>query len=187
MAQLAGVEQAEERAVTLGCIVGLVPDTADAPWLQAITSWPAVVVLSTQVDGGTGQTISVVGAHPLVALTSFMPNPTVLDDSAGEVTVAQVTAAVATVKAAEDAVQQAVQTQVQAVAQAQEGLQGLYDQRDAFQADLSSDIAAVQAGGWDALTPQKRTDIILRILETGLGGAMQAQVDHLVVAGIVHP
>ena len=72
------------------------------------------------------------------------------------------------------------------VASAESGLVSLNAQLVAWKTQLTADITSVTVGGWDVLTAQQRTAIMLRILN-GFGTAMTATVDHAIVTGAIAP
>lgn len=55
-----------------------------------------------------------------------------------------------------------------------------------WKSQLMADIAAITTGGWDGLTAQNRSDLMLRVLN-GFGTAMTATVDHAFVTGALIP
>ena len=72
------------------------------------------------------------------------------------------------------------------VTAAESGLVSLNVQLAAWKTQLAADVASVTAAGWDVLTAQQRTAIMLRILN-GFGTAMTATVDHAIVTGAITP
>lgn len=61
----------------------------------------------------------------------------------------------------------------------------LLSQQSALQTQLEADIASV--ANWDSLTAAERSAIMGRILQSGLGSAMQAIQAHLVLTGNAPP
>lgn len=119
------------------------------------------------------------GGTPRVVVVSDVL-PTTIDDSTGQATADQVAAAL-------DAANSAETSHQQAISQATGSLQSLAAQHTTFQSDIQTDVAAIQASGWDGLSPQQRTDIMVRILQMGLSSSMEAHVNHLIVGGVIAP
>lgn len=71
------------------------------------------------------------------------------------------------------------------IATAQQGIVDLHAQVPLLHNQLAADIATVQAG-WDRLTADQRTAIMLRILN-GFGTAMAGLLDHATVTGAIPP
>lgn len=84
------------------------------------------------------------------------------------------------------AAQSAADEQAVQVARAQADVEVLYAQMGALYAQLLSDIASVQSGGWDALGPDQRTEIIVRMLN-GFKQVMTGLADHATVTGAITP
>ena len=101
----------------------------------------------------------------------------------GNVTSTRVLTATEVATLASQDTQSAVAVKVTA---AESGLVSLNTQLAAWKTQLTADIASVTAGGWDVLTAQQRTAIMLRILN-GFGTAMAATVDHAIVTGAITP
>jgi hypothetical protein len=70
-----------------------------------------------------------------------------------------------------------------ALAAARQGIGTLHADVPTFQAQLQADIQTVTAG-WQTLTAQQQTDLMLRILN-GFGSAMAGLIDHATVTGAI--
>jgi hypothetical protein len=88
-------------------------------------------------------------------------------------------------QAAVTAAEEAAATQA-AIDTAQAGIDTLHASVPTFESQLASDLAAVQAAGWDALTSDQRTALMVRVLN-GFGSAMTGLVDHATVTGAIAP
>lgn len=73
--------------------------------------------------------------------------------------------------------------QASSLLNAQQGVATLHGEVPLFQAQLQADIATVTAG-WQTLTAQQQTDIVLRIL-SGFGTAMQGLLAHATITGAI--
>ena len=96
------------------------------------------------------------------------------------------TRALTTAEVASFAAQDLQSGAVAKVTAAESALVSLNVQLAVWKTQLAADITSVTAGGWDALTAQQRTAIMLRILN-GFGTAMTATVDHAIVTGAITP
>ena len=94
--------------------------------------------------------------------------------------------ALTTAEAAAFAAQDAQTAIAVKVTAAESGLVSLNVQLAAWKTQLAADITSVTSGGWDVLTAQQRTAIMLRILN-GFGTAMTATVDNAIVTGAIAP
>ena len=77
-------------------------------------------------------------------------------------------------------------TATTATSSAESTLSSLDSQLAVWKTQLVADITAVTTAGWDVLTAQQRTAIMLRILN-GFGTAMTATMDNAVVTGAITP